>query len=76
MPYVNRIDGAVSYVRFAPALDPRDYDGPEALQAALAAVIEAWAYERPESVWPLGNQPGGPPLINGPPLVEPAPAPA
>ena len=79
VPYLNRVDGSTSYVRFAPALDPRDHSGPEALQAALAAVMEAWAYERPWSVWPLESQPGGPPLINGPALTETAedaPAPA
>jgi hypothetical protein len=41
-------------------------------QAVVAAVMEAWALERPESVWPLGTQPGGPPLIKGPPLSAPA----
>jgi lauroyl/myristoyl acyltransferase len=70
VPFVNRLCGHQPVVRFAPALDPRDFDGPEPLQSAIAAVMEEWALERPESVWPLRDQPGGPPLINGPPLLD------
>ncbi len=67
-PFVSRIHRYRPLLKFAPPLDPRDFDGPEALQAALAAIMEAWAFERPHSVWPLESQPGGPPLIKGPPL--------
>jgi lauroyl/myristoyl acyltransferase len=69
-PFVHRLRGHVPVVKFAPPLDSRDYDGPEALQAAIAGVMNEWALERPESVWPLESQPGGPPLVNGPPLSE------
>jgi hypothetical protein len=68
LPYVHRMHGHVPAIEFSPALDPRDFADAEALQAAVAAVVERWALERPEAVWPLEDQPGGPPLINGPPL--------
>jgi lauroyl/myristoyl acyltransferase len=67
-PFVHRLRGHLPVVKFGPALDPRYYDSPEALQAAIAGVMNEWALERPESVWPLEVQPGGPPLVNGPPL--------
>ena len=70
VPVVNRLRGYVPVIEFAPPLDPRDFDGPESLQAAIAAVTERWALERPEAVWPMEEFPGGPPLIQGPPLSE------
>lgn len=70
-PFVHRFRGCRPVIRFAPALDPEDFVGAEALQAALAAIMEEWALERPYSVWALETQPGGPPLINGPPRPSP-----
>lgn len=69
-PYVHRMRDYRPVIAFERPLDPRDYEGPEQLQAAIAAIMERWALERPESVWPLESQPGGPPLIKGPPLAE------
>ena len=50
-------------MRFAPPIDSRDYDDAVALQAAIAAVMERWALEMPEEVWPLEHN--GTPLIQG-----------
>jgi NAD(P)-dependent dehydrogenase (short-subunit alcohol dehydrogenase family)/lauroyl/myristoyl acyltransferase/acyl carrier protein len=70
VPLVSRMRGHVPVIEFGPSLDPHDFDGPEALQAAIAAVTEQWALQRPEAVWPMEDFPGGPPLVQGPPLSE------
>ncbi len=71
VPFVHGTRGQLPIIRFAPPLDPRRFNGPESLQEAIAAVMEKWVLERPEAVWPLAEQPGGAPLINGPPLNPP-----
>ena len=48
VPFTIRRRGRLPIMRFAPALDPRDHADPRSLQAALAAVMEDWALERPD----------------------------
>jgi lauroyl/myristoyl acyltransferase len=67
-PFVVRRVGRRPVVRFAPPIDPREYDDAVALQAAIAKVMERWALEVPEAVWPLAHN--GTPLIQGPPLDD------
>ena len=67
-PFVVRRVGRRPVMMFAPPLDPRDHEDAVALQAAIARVMERWALELPEAVWSLEQQPGGPPLIQGPAL--------
>lgn len=62
-PLVVRRLGRRPVVRFAPPIDSRDYDDAVSLQAAIANVMERWALELPEAVWPL--QHNGTPLIQG-----------
>ena len=62
-PFVVRRVGRRPVMRFAPPIDSRDYDDAVALQAAIAAVMERWALEMPEEVWPLEHN--GTPLIQG-----------
>jgi lauroyl/myristoyl acyltransferase len=69
-PFVVRRRGHHSFMQFHPPIDSRDYADASALQAAIAAIMEGWALERPEAVWPLHTQPGGPPLIRGPALAD------
>jgi lauroyl/myristoyl acyltransferase len=65
VPMVTRRRGAIPVLRFGDGIDPLEFDGADALQAQIARVMEEWALELPEAVWPLHTQPGGPPLING-----------
>jgi hypothetical protein len=53
-------------MRFTPPIDSRDYADAISLQAAIARVMERWALEVPEAVWPLEHN--GTPLIKGPAL--------
>jgi len=66
VPFVIRRRRHHPVLRFAPPLDPREFKDATALQAAIAVVMERWALELPEAVWALEDQPGGPPLIQGP----------
>jgi lauroyl/myristoyl acyltransferase len=68
LPFVHRRRGHRPLLRFSAPIDPRDFGDARAVQAALASVMEGWALELPEAVWPLNDQPGGPPLIHGQPL--------
>jgi lauroyl/myristoyl acyltransferase len=68
VPFVIRLRRHRPVLTFAPPIDARDHANPSSLQEAIAAVMERWALERPEAVWPLATQPGGPPLIHGEPL--------
>jgi lauroyl/myristoyl acyltransferase len=69
-PFVVRRIGCKPVMRFAPPIDPRDYDDALSLQAAIASVMERWVLEAPEAVWPLAHN--GTPLIQGPDVkVEP-----
>ena len=70
VPFVIRRHRQYPILRFGEAIDPRDFDDPVALQAAIAGVVERWALEEPWAVWSLHTQPGGPPLIQGPQLAE------
>jgi lauroyl/myristoyl acyltransferase len=72
VPFIIRRRKHMPVMKFAPALDTRDFADAGALQAAIAGVMERWALEQPEAVWPLHTQPGGPPLIKGPPLTTAA----
>lgn len=63
--FVPRV-GRMPMVTFAPPIDSRDYDDAVSLQAAIARVMERWALEVPEAVWPLEHN--GTPLIQGPAL--------
>jgi lauroyl/myristoyl acyltransferase len=66
-PFVVRRVGRGFVMRFAPPIDSRDHDDAGSLQAAIARVMEHWALELPEAVWPMEH--------NGTPLVaevEPA----
>jgi lauroyl/myristoyl acyltransferase len=69
VPFVIRRRKHVPRLKFAPPLDTREFDDAGALQAAIARIMERWALELPEAVWPLHTQPGGPPLIKGPLLA-------
>jgi lauroyl/myristoyl acyltransferase len=62
-PVTVRRVGHRPVVRFAPAIDAREHDDAVSLQAAVAKVIEQWALEMPEAVWPLEHN--GTPLIQG-----------
>jgi lauroyl/myristoyl acyltransferase len=69
-PFVVRRVGRRPLMRFAPPIDSRNYDDAVSLQAAIARVMEHWALEVPEAVWPLEHN--GTPLIQGPALkMEP-----
>jgi lauroyl/myristoyl acyltransferase len=68
LPFVTRRRGAIPALRFAPPLEPRDFEDDAALQAAISTQMETWALELPEAVWPLQEQPGGPALTRGPTL--------
>ena len=74
VPMVNERRGSIPVVRFGAPIDPRDCDGAQAVQAAIARQMEIWALQHPEAVWPLGDQKGGPPLINGPAIASEAPS--
>jgi lauroyl/myristoyl acyltransferase len=63
-PLVVRRVGRRPLLKFAPPIDPRDHDDAVSLQAAIASVMEVWALEVPEAVWPLEHN--GAPLIQGP----------
>jgi lauroyl/myristoyl acyltransferase len=62
VPFVIRRVGRKPVLRFAAPIDPRGFDDPVALQAAIATVMEGWALELPEAVWPL--------VHNGTPLLQ------
>ena len=51
-------------MRFAQPIDSRDHADPVSLQAAISRVMEQWALEIPEAVWPLAHN--GTPLVSGP----------
>jgi lauroyl/myristoyl acyltransferase len=68
VPFTIGRRGRLPVMRFAPGLDPREHESATALQAALARVMEAWALERPELLWPYDMHPDGPPLVRGQPL--------
>jgi lauroyl/myristoyl acyltransferase len=67
-PFVVRRVGHRPVMRFAPPIDSRDYDDAGSLQAAIAKVMERWALEMPEAVWPMEHN--GTPLIQGPDLAH------
>jgi lauroyl/myristoyl acyltransferase len=60
--FVPRV-GQWPMVRFAAPIDSRDHVDAVSLQAAIAKVMERWALEVPEAVWPLEHN--GTPLIRG-----------
>src|SRR5260370_40939045 len=49
VPFVIRRRKHVPVMRFAPALDTRDFADAGALQVAIARVMERWALEQPEA---------------------------
>jgi lauroyl/myristoyl acyltransferase len=61
-PFVVRVVGRRPVMKFAPPIDSRDYDDAVSLQAAIARVMEQWALEVPEAVWPLEHN--GTPLLH------------
>lgn len=61
VPFVCRRAGHLPVVRFGEPIDAREHADAVSLQASVAAVMERWALERPEAVWPLE--------FNGTPLV-------
>jgi lauroyl/myristoyl acyltransferase len=65
-PFVVHRVGRRPMMRFAPPIDSSDHDDAVSLQAEIARVMERWALEVPEAVWPLEHN--GTPLIQGPAL--------
>ena len=62
-PFVVPRVGRRPMMKFAPPIDSRDYADAVSLQAAIARVMEQWALETPEAVWPLEHN--GTPLVRG-----------
>jgi len=69
LPVVTRRRGTVPVAHFEKPIDAAEFADAESLQAAIAAVMERWALEQPQTVWDLHTQPGGPPLVKGPLLT-------
>jgi lauroyl/myristoyl acyltransferase len=61
--FVPRV-GERPMLRFATPIDSREHSDAVSVQAAIAKVMERWALELPEAVWPLEHN--GTPLIRGP----------
>ena len=68
IPVVVRRRGTMPVVEFGQPIEPERLGDEATIQEALALQMETWALELPEAVWPLHQQPGGAPLIQGPPI--------
>ena len=68
VPVVVRRWGTIPVVEVGQPIEAEQLGDEATIQEALARQMEAWALELPEAVWPLHQQPGGAPLIQGPPI--------
>ena len=68
LPFVIRREGIRPVLHFAAPVDPREHPGQASVQAAIAGVMERWALDAPEAVWPLVHN--GTPLIHGAALED------